>query len=126
MLITETIKSSETYTNDAFVALHNDVPLFLDLCNLFIEQLSGKPASINVALELLDEQLRRLSSFNNTNISYFDELLRGTILHTHSMLVNSLFSHEQEEQALENYRHSAQIVCNYLEAIKENYTAKFG
>ena len=120
------IKSSETYTNDAFAAIHNDVPLFLDLCNLFIEQLSNQPASIDAVLEVLDEQLRRLSSFHNTTISYFDELLRGTILHTHSMLVNSLFSHEQEEQALENYRHSAQIVCNYLEAIKENYTAKFG
>ncbi len=123
--ITETIKSSETYTNDAFVALQNDVPLFLDLCNLFIEQLSGKPASINVALELLDEQLRRLSSFNNTNISYFDELLRGTILHTHSMLVNSLYSHEEEGQALENFHNSAQIVCSYFEEIKSDYEEKF-
>ena len=59
-------------------------------------------------------------------ISYFDEILRGTILHTHSMLVNSLFSHEEERQALENYRHSAHIVCNYLEAIKEDYIVKFG
>ncbi|WP_283710326.1 motility associated factor glycosyltransferase family protein [Pseudoalteromonas prydzensis] len=124
--ITDKIKSSETYTNDAFAAIHNDVPLFLDLCNLFIEQLSNQRASIDAVLEVLDEQLRRLSSFHNTTISYFDELLRGTILHTHSMLVNSLLSHEQEEQALENYRHSAQIVCDYLEAIKEDYIAKFG
>ena len=124
--IADAIKSSETYTNDAFAAIHNDVPLFLDLCNLFIEQLSSQPASINAVLEVLDEQLSRLSSFHNTIISYFDEILRGTILHTHSMLVNSLFSHEEERQALENYRHSAQIVCNYLEAIKEDYIVKFG
>lgn len=124
--INNTIKSSEIYTNEVFEMLHNDVKLFLDLCNLFIEQLSNQPASIDVVLEVLDEQLRRLSSFHNTTISYFDELLRGTILHTHSMLVNSLFSHEQEEQALENYRHSAQIVCDYLEAIKEDYIVRFG
>jgi hypothetical protein len=124
--IADTIKSSETYTSDAFAAIHNDLPSFLDLCNLFIEQLSNRPASIDVVLEVLDEQLRRLSSFNNTTISYFDELLRGTILHTHSMLVNSLYSHEQESKALENYCHSAQIVCNYLEAIKEDYIVRFG
>lgn len=124
--INNTIKSSEIYTNDAFAAIHNDVPLFLDLCDLFIEQLSNQPASIDAVLDVLDDQLRRLSSFNNTTISYFDELLRGTILHTHSMLVNSLYSHEQESKALENYCHSAQIVCNYLEAIKEDYTTRFG
>ncbi|MEI5638179.1 MULTISPECIES: motility associated factor glycosyltransferase family protein [unclassified Pseudoalteromonas] len=124
--IADTIKSSETYTSDAFAALHNDVPLFLDLCDLFIEQLSNQPASIDAVLDVLDDQLRRLSSFNNTTISYFDELLRGTILHTHSMLVNSLYSHEQESKALENYCHSAQTVCNYLEAIKEDYTTRFG
>jgi hypothetical protein len=124
--IADTIKSSETYTSDAFSAIHNDLPLFLDLCDLFMEQLSNQPASIEAVLEVLDEQLRRLSSFHNTTISYFDELLRGTILHTHSMLVNSLYSHEQESKALENYCHSAQIVCNYLEAIKEDYTKRFG
>ncbi|MBG9989604.1 motility associated factor glycosyltransferase family protein [Pseudoalteromonas sp. NZS37] len=123
--IADKIKSSETYTNDAFAAIHNDVPLFLDLCNLFIEQLSSQPASINAVLEVLDEQLRRLSSFHNTTISYFDELLRGTLLHTHSMLINSLYSDQDEQLAINNYYTSAQIVCNYLEAIKENYTAKF-
>ncbi|BBW92225.1 hypothetical protein PS1M3_23120 [Pseudoalteromonas sp. PS1M3] len=124
--IAETIKSSEAYTSDAFVALHNDVSLFLDLCDLFIEQLSGKPASIDAALGLLDEQLRRLSSLHNTTISYFDEILRGTILHTHSMLINSLYSHCDETLALGNYYKSAKIVCEYLEAIKEDYFARFG
>ena len=100
--------------------------MFLDLCNLFIEQLSNQPASIEAVLEVLDEQVRRLSSFHNTTISYFDELLRGTILHTHSMLVNSLYSHYDESFALENYCQSAQIVCKYLEAIKEDYEEKFG
>ncbi|ATC81549.1 MULTISPECIES: motility associated factor glycosyltransferase family protein [Pseudoalteromonas] len=124
--IANMIKSPETYTSDAFAALHNDVPLFLDLCNLFIEQLSNRPTSTEAVLEVLDEQVRRLSIFHNTTISYFDELLRGTILHTHSMLVNSLYSHYDESLALENYCQSAQIVCNYLEAIKEDYTTRFG
>lgn len=123
--IVQNIKSSENYTDDAFIALQNDVTLFIDLCDLYIEQLSSRPTSIKAVLDTLDEQLHRLTSFHNTTISYFDELLRGTLLHTHSMLINSLYSDQDEQLAINNYYTSAQIVCNYLEAIKENYTAKF-
>ncbi|WP_350654898.1 6-hydroxymethylpterin diphosphokinase MptE-like protein [Pseudoalteromonas sp. D48-MNA-CIBAN-0056] len=124
--ITDKIKSSEIYSDAAFSSLANDVPLFVDLCDLFIEQLSAQPISADAVLCTLDDQVRRLSSFSDTNISYFEELLRGTILHTHSMLVNSLYSHYDEKQALENFIDSALIVSEYLEAIKEDYIVRFG
>ena len=126
MHITDKIKSSEIYSDAAFSSLANDVPLFVDLCDLFIEQLSAQPISADAVLCTLDDQVRRLSSFSDTNISYFEELLRGTILHTHSMLVNSLYSHYDEKQALENFIDSALIVSEYLEAIKQDYIVRFG
>lgn len=101
--------------------LLNNKQQFVELCDLFIEQLVESPESIDDAIEMLESQLDRLKSFGGSKFSIFDDLLRGSLLHSHSVLLHVLYSSNDEQESLKNYTEAAECAANYIEEIKEEF-----
>ena len=94
---------------------------FIDLCDFFIEQLSITPKSIDDTIKVLESQLDRLKSFNGSKFSVFDDLLRGSLLHSHSVLLHVLYSSNDEQESLTNYVKAAKIAIGYIKDIQEEF-----
>mgnify|MGYP002206107640 CR=1 FL=1 len=108
------------------LVIQRDIPLFIELCDFYVEQLSVAPENRFAALDLLDSQLRRLDSFKGSQIGYFDDILRGSLFHTHALLLHSLYSDQNTEQCLGNFVKAANVVCRYINSIKKDYVKHFG
>lgn len=95
---------------------------FIDLCDFFIEQLSANPKSVDDTIEVLESQLDRLKSFSGSKFSVFDDLLRGSLLHSHSVLLHVLYSSNDEQESLSNYIAASNYVIDYIKEIKHEFT----
>lgn len=95
---------------------------FIDLCDLFIEQLSTNPKSIDDTIGVLESQLDRLKSFSGSKFSVFDDLLRGSLLHSHSMLLHVLYSSNDEQESLSHYIAASKYAIDYIKEIKHEFT----
>ena len=94
---------------------------FLDLCDFFIEQLSTYPKSIDDTIEVLESQLDRLKSFSGSKFSVFDDLLRGSLLHSHSVLLHVLYSSNDEQESLSHYVAASKYAIDYIKDIKNEF-----
>jgi hypothetical protein len=106
--------------------ISRNIPLFEQLCDQYCEQLSEPPQSRFSVLELLESQLRRLAGFTGTQIGYFDDILRGSLFHTHALLLRALYSDENADKCLENFSLAAKVTSEYIQAIKVDFVKQFG
>lgn len=117
-LFIDTIGSTLDFFDDVLL---NNKHHFVDLCDLFIEQLLELPESIDRAIEVLESQLDRLKSFSGSKFSIFDDLLRGSLLHAYTVLLHVLYSSESEQESLLNYSTAAKYAADYIEDIKKEF-----
>ncbi|TMS81872.1 MULTISPECIES: 6-hydroxymethylpterin diphosphokinase MptE-like protein [Pseudoalteromonas] len=94
---------------------------FIDLCDFFIEQLSANPKSVDDTIEVLESQLDRLKSFSASKFSVFDDLLRGSLLHSHSVLLHVLYSSNDEQESLSNYAAASKYTIDYIKDMKGEF-----
>lgn len=94
---------------------------FIDLCDFFIEQLSANPKSVDDTIEVLESQLDRLKSFSGSKFSVFDDLLRGSLLHSHSVLLHVLYSSNDEQESLSNYAAASKYTIDYIKDMKGEF-----
>lgn len=95
--------------------------MFADLCDLIVEKFDEIPDSKDAAIAVLEEQLQRLEGFNASNVSHFNDLLRGSLLHTHSVLLNILNSYNSEQESLQRFSEAGKIVQEYVLEMKKEF-----